>query len=183
MRTYRPESLLLIAAARHVLDVASSDYLKQAANDALAGGIYSPALTEVAMVPAPIMSEIGPQFRQALQELGLPIPDREAALWHIAAYHAQRIADGEVSPRVGMRAIRDEVEYPGRLYERSREFFGDSHDLHVLYGMYYGYDDLAERPDEVSFEGKYGSEAIAALDAAVVAEAKAWLLRHSDITL
>jgi hypothetical protein len=52
-----------------------------------------------------------------------------------------------------------------------RAFLG----IAALIGLYYGYDDLEERPHEVSFEGKYGPQAFPALDAEVARLARAWL--------
>lgn len=57
---------------------------------------------------------------------------------------------------------------------------GDSHGIEHLMGAYYGYDDLDERPDEVSFEGRYGADAIAALDDDIRRLAAEWLDAHPE---
>ena len=41
---------------------------------------------------------------------------------------------------------------------------GDSHDQQDIIGNYYSIDDIEERPDEVSWDGKFGVEAIAAVE-------------------
>ena len=54
-------------------------------------------------------------------------------------------------------------------------YVGEEYGVAQLIGYFYGYDDLEERPAEVSFDGRYGAEAIASLDAEVIRLAKAWL--------
>ena len=63
-------------------------------------------------------------------------------------------------------------------YNESREYVGDSHGIQQLIGYFWGYDDLEERPREVSFDGRYGADAFQALDQEVVRLAHQWLGEH-----
>jgi hypothetical protein len=85
----------------------------------------------------------------------------------------RRIATGEVEPRRGLGEVVT-------TYYRSPEpaaarYVGEEYGIAQLIGYYYGYDDLEERPAEVSFEGRSGASAVAALDAEVVRLAQAWI--------
>ena len=55
-----------------------------------------------------------------------------------------------------------EVYWPHISKIPDTKYVGDSVGLEHLIGAYWGYDDLTGRPQEVSFEGKYGPKAIAA---------------------
>jgi hypothetical protein len=68
--------------------------------------------------------------------------------------------------------------YPVIQTEPVSTYAGDSRDLHALYGTYYAYHDLFERPEEVSYAGKYGPEAIQELDSHVVELATEWIRKH-----
>ncbi len=170
---------LEIAAAKYKLDLISSDKLKEDADHSLAAGIYSKSLAELATLDNPIMSEAGPLFESTLQELSIKLPSPDEALNIILHYHINNIAQGNITPREGMKLVIDEVYYPGNLHEKTKKYVGDSHDIHELLGNFYSYDDLEDRPDEVSFEGKYGKEAKEALGRYIVDLAKKWVEKHS----
>ena len=169
---------LEIEAARYRLGVATGQDLVRAAEAAMLAGIESETLVHLAIETDPIMSDVGPLFERTLLELSIEIPGEGEACWALLRHHMLRIATREVNPRAGAQAILDEVYYPGDLYEQAREYIGDSHDLHHILGNLYGIDDLLERPEEVSFDGKYGAEAIAAMEAHLHELAVKWLREH-----
>lgn len=172
-------ALLVVTAARYVLGVENAATLRQAADRALDCGFYTEALGQLAMEfhSESLVADAGPIFERALAQLGLSLPSHADAVWVALRHAIGRIARGEVPPRAGLRIVYVIYEN-AHLNKESRGTVGDSHELQKLLGAFYGYDDLEGRPDEVSFEGRYGEEAIAALDAAVLADAKEWAARH-----
>ncbi len=161
-----------VAAARLALGVLTSAELVRAADEALELGVYSDSLGELATVSNPIMAEVGPIFLKSLKELGISCPSKEEAAWMLLRHHIARIANETIPAREGLRQMMREVYYPANLSVRATKCVGDSHGLEYLIGDFYAYDDLEERPTEVSFEEKYGEEAIQALDRQVIRHAK-----------
>ncbi len=101
----------------------------------------------------------------------------KAATWQLLGPHVQRIADGHVPPREGLNLVIDAYLGAG-LYDRQRECAGDAAGIEKLYACWAGYFDLGERPDEVSYDGCYGSDAVAALDRDAVRFAREWMALH-----
>jgi hypothetical protein len=95
---------LQIAAAWCALDKLTTDEAINAAHQALKHGVYSDALGAVTFVE-PIWSEVGPLFIRALDELGVVIPERSAAVQRLARNFASRILAGELAPYEGACAI------------------------------------------------------------------------------
>jgi hypothetical protein len=126
--------------------------LREIADAVLDQGFYSPVIGELATMRHPVMANAGPLFERALQELHTEMPSREDAVWILLRHHIGRIASRDVSPREGLRFVVD-VYYLTDLYDKSREYVGDSHGIQQLIGYFWGYDDLEERPREVSFDG------------------------------
>ncbi len=97
-----------------------SEQLPEIASDALAEGYDSPSLRTLAGVTNPIMSEVEPLFRKALDELSIPIPDFSDSGKSIALYYAKAIVSGDVSPYEGARTLwniynEDKVEIHNEL--------------------------------------------------------------------
>ena len=124
------------------------------------------------------MSNVGPLFERGLQEAGIRLPTTADAIWVVTRYHMHRIARGDVPPREGARRLIEEVYHRANLYSMSKKCMGDSHGLETLIGNFYSYDDLEERPAEVSCDGLYGEEAKEALGEHIVNDAREWLGRY-----
>lgn len=101
---------LPIAAAWYALGKLTTDQAIEAAHVALNVGAYREALGAVTFAE-PIWSEVGPLFRRALDELGVGVPDRAAAVRQLAFDFARRIVAGELEPYVGARAIWRELAW------------------------------------------------------------------------
>jgi len=172
-----PDLGLRIAAARYVMGTLPSWELPKIADAVLDQGFYSPAIGELATTRHPVMADAGPLFERALQELHTELPAPEDAVWILLRHHIGRIAAGDVAPRDGLRVVLD-LYNRADLYNKSREYVGDSHGIQQLIGYFWGYDDLDERPREVSFDGRYGADAFQALDQEVVRLAHQWLGEH-----
>jgi len=98
-------------------------------------------------------------------------------VWILLRHYIGRIGSGDLAPRAGLSFIHD-LYMCADLDERSREYAGDSHGIQRLLSYSWGYDDLEERPTEVSFDGRYGAHAIRALDEEVVRLAREWVADH-----
>ena len=80
---------------------------------------------------------------------------------------------------MGLELVMQEVYWPHISKEVVEKYVGDSVGLEVLIGAYWRHDDLMERPHEVSFDGKYGKDAIAAWEEFVRRNARDWLEKHN----
>ena len=169
---------LIFEAARHRLGLTSGLDLVKAAEAAMLAGAESEALVLLAGEVDPIMSDAAPLFERVLRDLRIDVPDASTACWILLRHHIERIANNRVKPREGVQAILNEVYFPGGLYEQTAEFIGDSHDIHHMLGYFYGIDDIKERPHDVSCDGKFGAEAIAAVEAHIRELATNWLTEH-----
>jgi hypothetical protein len=90
----------------------------------------------------------------------------------------QAIASGDLPPRQGMYRVVNELYHPHISKQPAREYVGDQRGLQHLVGAFYAYDELYERPTEVSFEGFYGPAAVPAFDRHVKQLANEWLQQN-----
>ena len=171
-----------VAAAKLVLGIATWEELCQAANRSLDQGQYTLALGNLATLAHPIMAEADPLFRAALRELSVTLPSKDEAIKSLLKYHLTAIANRQVAPREGLQQLMKDVYYGARTFELDSGVVGDSYGLEHLIGYYYGYEDLDERPTEVSFRGKYGKPAKKAVDQEVIRLAAEWLAAHQTVT-
>ncbi|OAI38710.1 hypothetical protein AYO40_01770 [Planctomycetaceae bacterium SCGC AG-212-D15] len=174
---------LTIAAAKYALGILPSSEIPRIADDALNRGVYTDAFARLYDVRNPIMSDVGPVFELALKELAVDVPTQEYAFYVLLRPYIRAIIEGVVTPYEGLRTMTQDIYHDGGLYRRAKEYVGDSHGIQHLLGMRWGYDDIRERPDEVSFAGKFGEGAIAALDDAVIEEAITWHRKNAGIAI
>lgn len=100
------------------------------------------------------------------------VRSREQVEWVLAGI-LRRIANGSVRPRVGLgELVAAHLALPE---PETARFVGEEYGIAELIGCHWGYDDLEERPAEVSVAGQFGTKAIAALDAEVIRLAQSWL--------
>lgn len=131
-------------AARYRLGLASGADLTRIADQALDREIYSSSLGELATISNPIMSEVGPLFEKAMDELNVAIPDFEEAVSTVLCCLLREVLAGTVTPREGMSRVVNEIYHHCGLHEGSKELAGDSHDLQDLLSAFYAYDDINE---------------------------------------
>ncbi len=170
---------LNVAAARYAIGAITSKELQEAADDALNQGVYSYSLGELATSSEPIMVVAGPLFEAALRELGISRPSKEHAVNLLLEHYVRSIAEERVAAYEGLERIVRELYYPVIEKEKVSRYAGDSRKIHHLLGAYYAYDDLSDRPDEVSYDGKFGREAVKALDHQVIELAREWNREHT----
>jgi len=113
-------------------------------------------------------------FARAASEIGLAFPSSEDAVWTVIRFHVAAIADRRVSAREGVYRIHRDADQ----FTTCAKFAGDSHGIEHFLGAYRGFYDLEERPDEISFEGKYGQDAWVAFGEYVIKCANEWLAIH-----
>ena len=94
-----------IVAAKWTLGLLPTDALPRLATTALEAGLDTPSLRLVAGESHPTRGETGALFDEALDELGVDVPDRSRAALIVAKEYATHIADGTVSPYQGARQI------------------------------------------------------------------------------
>lgn len=174
---------LRIEAARYRLGVASCVDLVKAAEAALSSGLESQSLVFLAGEANPALQDVAPLFERTLRELGMDVPDEAKACWIVIRHHMERIVEREVEPLDGVRAILNEVFDRAGLDGQSKQFLGDSHDLHRVLGNFYGVDDIRDRPAEVSVNGKYGEEATAEVEEHLRELASRWLVDNAERSL
>ncbi|MER6587714.1 hypothetical protein [Micromonospora chalcea] len=85
-------------AVRLAMDEPVGDDLAMAAAHALARGVDSPSLRELAGLSKGQSREAVDLFRQAMEELGSPVPDEGGARLHFMRVAAASIIDGEGDP-------------------------------------------------------------------------------------
>ena len=94
-----------LALAQWRLGRLRSAELPALAGAALDRGLDSPALRQLAGLPASIDYEAVDLLRQVARELDIPIPDEREALLALARSIARQIVDGDVPPYDGARQI------------------------------------------------------------------------------
>jgi len=92
---------LRIAAARFVLELATTDELIDAAHKALNDSVYSYSLGELATFRQPTRADTDPLFVAAFRELEMPMPSAEEAVDRLLCLHLGAIVEGAVTPRQG----------------------------------------------------------------------------------
>ncbi|MFG3684385.1 hypothetical protein ACGF5H_30265 [Micromonospora chalcea] len=85
-------------AVRLAMDEPVGDDLAMAAAHALARGVDSPSLRELAGLSKGQSREAVDLFRQAMEDLGSPVPDESGARLHLMRAAAASIIDGEGDP-------------------------------------------------------------------------------------
>ena len=64
------------------------------------------------------------------------------------------------------------------LHQRSKQYAGDSHDVHAFVGLYWEIADVHAHSTEVGFERNFGG-LLADLRNQVIEHAKSWVSRHA----
>jgi len=168
-------------AVRYRLGLQDTESLVRAADALLAEGHSEPAVVELSILESPIMAEAAPIFERVCAELGVTIPSKDEAIDELLRGYLESIASGALPPREGLAAIMREIYFPHFAGEPCKKYVGDSHGMEHLIGAYWGYDDLTARPQEVSFDGKYGAEAIASWGEFVRQHARDWLQKYDHV--
>jgi len=170
-------------AARIGLGTFRGDEILSTVDELLEKGIYSDYFIDVLDSKPPIFEVQVIPFSKYLASVGIEIPDREQAVWNLIAYYVTEIAKGHVDPLSGLSDLMGDVYWEYDFQTPTQEYLGDSHGIECLIGYYWGYDDMMERPDEISCNGKYRGEGVIELKKEIKREARAWRERFAKKTL
>jgi hypothetical protein len=166
-------------AARLGFGTLDADTMKTTVDALMNEGFYVDACLD-ALDSAPArVDEVLPAFRAALDHYGIALPSREEAVWQLIEYHVRQIASGACDPYEGLAKLISEVYWDYDFHTPTKQFLGDSHGIDQLIGLYWGADDLEDRPSEVSLNNKYGAEAWSELKREIGLEAERWLAANA----
>ena len=124
-------------AVRLAMDEPVGDDLAMAAAHALARGVDSPSLRELAGLSKGQSREAVDLFRQAMEELGSPVPDESGARLHLMRAAAASIIAGEGDPE----------DLAHEIYWQSA-YFPSEELREVGYRFLYLYADCGAAPDQ-----------------------------------
>src|SRR5438552_14098531 len=110
----RPTDLRL-AATRHILCLADTEYLVEVAHAALDRGIYAWGLGEIATSRNAIFADIGPLFESALRELNFQISGWDEAIDILAQSYMEALAEGISGPQENTDQVY--ADYMALLYD------------------------------------------------------------------
>jgi hypothetical protein len=167
-------------AARYRLGLLDSEALVHIAEALLQEKRDTPAVIQLSILESPIMTDAGPLFERVCSESGVAVPSREEAIEELIRSHLNPIASGGCRPRDGLEAFMREIYYPYFAGKPCERYVGDSRGMQHLIGDYWSYDDLLERPHEVSCGGKFGAAAIVCWEELVRQHARDWLEKHGE---
>lgn len=137
---------LAVAAWELVTGELRAEDLPVLAADALARGLDSPTLGELAAQSASDVRDSRDLFGQVINELGIELPDPDRARWNLVRETARAIVDVEIVPEVGARKIW-----------RWAWDVADSGDLRIFVGLA---SELEDHPgDHARLEGQILAEA------------------------
>ncbi len=168
-------------AARYRLGLQDSESLVRITDTLLEEERDTPAVIQLSILESPVMAEAGPLFERACAELSVDVPTRDEAVDELLRHHLESIASGASEPREGLESVMREIYWPHFAGEPCKEYVGDSRGMQHLIGAYWSYDDLTERPREVSWNGKFGAEAIARWGDSVRQYARDWLQKYDHL--
>jgi hypothetical protein len=163
-------------AARYRLGLESGESLRSLGEVLLADG-HDEAV-RLAIVENPVMADVGPLFEEVCAELGQPIPPLSEAVDTVITAILRGIVDGTIVPERGLTELVDDVYAVVRDQDKPGGYAGESRGLQHLIGARWGYDDLRDRPTELSIDGELGEAAIPLLDDNVRRYASDWLAAH-----
>jgi hypothetical protein len=174
---------LEVAAARYRLGLETGGSLRDLGVSLVADGFD--AAVPLAIVDELTLAEVGPAFERVCDALGCPVPTLDQAVDIAIGAQLSDIASGRVAPHTGLQLLMNDVVRPhvnGETAAGGYEYVGESRGLQHLIGAYWGYDEIRERPGEISIDARYGDDAIALLNAQVVEFARDWLHDHPSQT-
>jgi hypothetical protein len=131
---------LRLAAARFVLELATTEELIDAAHDALNDGVYTYSLGELATLRQPTMAEAGPLFVASLKELEIRLPTVGTAVEEVLSDRAVVIAEELIPSHVVVEGLAREaffIELSCRSLPQINETRTFSDLIQELEGYYY----------------------------------------------
>lgn len=144
-------------------------------------GMFYDEFVDIAYPKSNHLADFIPSFEAALRKLNCNIPvDQERAVWVILKFHVRNITNGAIDPLEGLKHIMNDAYWSYDFHNKTKKFLGDSHGIEYLIGLYWEYDDMMERPNEISWNDKYGEEAIIEVKKDIVKLAQEWLKKRVE---
>jgi len=140
---------LAYIASRIAFGEITADEIQKTVNALLVKGVYCDHFVAIIDSKPPTLGEVLPPFTAYLKEQGVTIPTKDEAVWQIIAYHCSRITSGIVDPLAGLQQLIKVIYWNYDFHKRTKHYLGDSHGLEHLIGLYWGYDDMMARPQEI----------------------------------
>ena len=111
--------------ARFMLGKLSSDEIVSVANAWINEGVYSGSLGELCTIASPEMSDVGPLFESAMQELGISRPSKLESALILTNETVHRIAQGELDPVTGAEFLYWQVHHELSSEFPDQQYVGD----------------------------------------------------------
>ena len=169
---------LTLLAIRHGFSGVGCE-VRNVADRLLNDGVDNDDLVTIYLADPDDRDTIVAAFERFLGTCNIRIPDRDTAIWGILEHYLKLIAARSGDPLDLLRDLMDDVYYDYDFHEKTTKYAGDSHGIQYLVGYFWGYDDLVDRPDEVSCNRKYGAAGVAELKNEIVNAAVNWLDKYS----
>ncbi len=122
------------------------------------------------------MDEVEPALLAALKHYGIVVPNKELAVWQLLELHLQGIVSGANDPLDGLKQMMADVYWDYDFHTPTKKWLGDSHGIEHLVGLFWDADDLRDKPEIVTCNGKQGKAAWSELKRQIVVEAEKWLV-------
>lgn len=167
-------------AARMAFDKVDAQEIRTAVDGLMEEGFYSDDFLAIIDSNPPTLADVLPPFRSYLQKSGIGIPDRDTAVWQLIRDHVSKIVDGSTSPFEGLKHLIADVYRNFDFHTPTKKYLGDSHGIEQLIGLYWGHDDMVERPKEVSCNGKYGVEGFRELEKEILKSSMDWMSNFAN---
>lgn len=178
--SYLKESLKY-EAAKMCFDKLDVKVVKAHFDSLMNQGIWLDEFVDIEYPTTNTQVDFKPAFEAALKALDIKAPsDKEEATWLILRKNISDIALEYIDPLDGLQRLITDIYWDYDFGTITKHYLGDSHGIEHLIGWYWGYDDMKERPTDISCNEKYGEEAIIELKKEVIKSAKAWVQEYGD---
>ena len=121
------------AFALYTLGKLNSDKILSFANDCLEKDLYTESIGELSMMTDPIMSDAGPIFEKAMQELKIREPTKIEAANTIIHITLERIVANEIAPDEGASFLYWDVHHELSEAMPDKKYVGDSFGLEYIF--------------------------------------------------
>ena len=167
-------------AARMAFDNVDAQEIRDTVDALIDAGTHSDEFLAIIEASPPTLRDVLAPFQEYLEKLGIPIPDRNIAVWWIIHHHLSMIVAGTVNPFDGLKQLVVDTYWDYDFHKATRKYLGDSHGIERLLGCYDERDDMVEQPTEISCNGKYGEEGLRELDKEILECSTEWMARFED---
>lgn len=174
------EPSLHYQAAKLAMGTLHADAIKATIHALVDEGVFLVEILDAMDARRPRIDEVEPALLAAFKHYGIVVPNKELAVWQLLEFHLLRITDGTDDPLDGLRRMMADVYWDYDFHTPTKKWLGDSHGIEQLVGIFWGADDLRERPEDMSWNGKQGEAAWSELKRQIVVDAEKWLTARRD---